>query len=77
MAITNIYRACFYCEQTGVVPMEEQSDPELPPNPPTKICPACSGELWILTGGVDLADVTDALGDILNKCNDIMDKLNE
>jgi hypothetical protein len=77
MAITKIYTACFYCKQMGEVPMEEQSNPELPPNPPMKVCPVCNGELWILEGGIDLSDMTNQLNDIIDKCNDIFEKLNE
>jgi hypothetical protein len=75
MAMTKIYSACFYCNQTGVVPMEEQSNPALPPNPPTKVCPYCDGELWVLEGGIDLSDITDKQGDILDKCNDILEQV--
>ena len=70
MAITEIYRACKYCDQVGEVPMEEAS-PGDPPNPSMKTCPMCDGELWILEGGIDLSDVTDKFNDIVNKLNDI------
>lgn len=76
MAVTPIYRACFFCSQTGVVPMEEAS-PGDPPNPETKTCPSCNGELWILEGGVDLSGVLDVLDDVKDKIDDIKEKVDE
>ena len=40
-------------------------------------CHICGGAGYNVIGSIDSTDIEDKLDDILNKCNDIFEKLNE
>jgi DnaJ-class molecular chaperone len=43
----------------------------------TESCPPCDGTGKYVSGTVDLSDLEDQIDDIINKCNDILEKVNE
>jgi DnaJ-class molecular chaperone len=40
-------------------------------------CPTCDGVGRLVIGYVDITDLTDKVGDIVDKCNDILERVSE
>lgn len=65
-----IKKNCWQCRGSGTRPASDVDGTPIP-------CGACSGtgkESW---GAVNLLDISDKLDDLLNKCNDIFEKVSE
>jgi transcription elongation factor Elf1 len=43
----------------------------------TDTCPMCEGTGKMKIGELDLSDIDDAISDVMGKCNDIFEKVNE
>lgn len=72
-----IYESCGNCGGDGLFPNEviDFNGNVSPPVDPIA-CDKCSGTGRIVAGFLD-EDIREYFADILDKCNDILDKLNE
>ena len=77
MGEINAYIRCAACNGVGTIP-NSFLDPEgIPVTDGTKTCPRCNGEGKYLWGKLDVSDLEDKFNDILNKCDDIFEKVSE
>ena len=65
-----IIRRCRRCDGTGLVSHQTGGNPN-------GTCDRCGGSGETSWDSFDLSDLEDKVQDVLNKCNDILEKLNE
>jgi len=69
-----VYIGCFHCDGTGIEE-EHYEDGELIPE---RSCPYCGGDgMKTITQIIDITDLMAKIDDILDKCNDIKEKVDE
>ena len=66
--VTKIYQRCGQCAGTGRTHPPEMEEGD---------CPSCDGGGYSEVFQVDMSDLTDTVADILDKVNDIKEKLDE
>lgn len=71
----NIYKKCSKC--TDGMERIEVTLPEGASEVAEVECRTCSGTATVPNGSLLSDDLVDTLGDILKKCNDIFEKVNE
>jgi hypothetical protein len=72
--MAGLIRVCGKCDGTGNNNLIDEETEEITGS---VTCSMCNGEKKFPSTQFDLSDITDMLDDILNKCNDILEKLNE
>jgi len=72
MAIHTIYSICSSCNGNGTRPMMTGDD-----RLGVEDCPRCATTGKLEVGILDLSDIEDKIDDVMNKCNDIKEVVDE